>query len=235
MSRRAKQRRLRKAARREARIVAVPVEHPKLYFAYGSNLNVEQMMERCPRCLPVAKLTLPDWRLYFSGVLNVERCEGRSTPGALYRVTPSDIAALDVYEGYPRLYGKVEFDVRLNAGNVEEAFLYAIPSAAEYSPSLSYFNVCEQGYRDWRLPLAELERAEDESYEADEEYYRSRFGAHRYDWKDYDWSNPSDDEEAAELERLFAQGDDSLLGIPDFDPTLRSGRSGRRLWEEDEE
>ena len=34
-----------------------------MYFAYGSNLNWDQMKVRCPDCFPIAKATLKGWKL----------------------------------------------------------------------------------------------------------------------------------------------------------------------------
>ena len=39
----------------------------RLYIAYGSNLNLEQMKHRCPTAEVVGKSTLHGWRLRFRG------------------------------------------------------------------------------------------------------------------------------------------------------------------------
>ena len=39
----------------------------RLYIAYGSNLNLEQMRCRCPTAEVVDKATLDGWRLRFRG------------------------------------------------------------------------------------------------------------------------------------------------------------------------
>ncbi len=45
----------------------------KLYFAYGSNINLDQMAQRCPEAEVVGPVTLPDHELLFrySGVATI--------------------------------------------------------------------------------------------------------------------------------------------------------------------
>ncbi|UNT92780.1 gamma-glutamylcyclotransferase family protein [Allobaculum sp. Allo2] len=39
----------------------------KYYAAYGSNLHLEQMKERCPNAIPIGTARLADWKLVFKG------------------------------------------------------------------------------------------------------------------------------------------------------------------------
>ncbi len=79
-----------------------------LYFAYGSNLNHEQMRERCPGHSVVGIAQLRDHRLVFplhshtweGGVASVATAHGQSVWGVVYELTDDDVAALDRYEGY---------------------------------------------------------------------------------------------------------------------------------------
>ena len=48
------------------------------YFAYGINLNHSSMHSLCPFAVPIGKYELPDHRLVFRGVADVEYCEGHS-------------------------------------------------------------------------------------------------------------------------------------------------------------
>ena len=41
----------------------------KLYIAYGSNMDTEQMAYRCPNAKPLGACLLRDWRLMFKGSL----------------------------------------------------------------------------------------------------------------------------------------------------------------------
>ena len=84
----------------------------RLYIAYGSNLNIEQMGFRCPYAVPIGTTVLTDYRLMFRGgmdgnaVATIEPAKGESVPVLLWEITPRDEEALDRYEGWPRLYRK---------------------------------------------------------------------------------------------------------------------------------
>ena len=45
----------------------------KLYIAYGSNLNLNQMSMRCPEAMPVGTAMLDGWQLTFRGVATLEK------------------------------------------------------------------------------------------------------------------------------------------------------------------
>ena len=75
----------------------------KLYIAYGSNLNLPQMAHRCPSAKVVGASEIKNYALVFRGgrsgaVATIEPCEGSSVPVLLWKITPKDEAALDVYE-----------------------------------------------------------------------------------------------------------------------------------------
>jgi len=137
------------------------MEH--LYFAYGSNLNIEQMMMRCPTAQPVRRMIINNWRLVFRGVADIEPCRNSRVYGALYSVLPADIIELDRYEGVKNgLYRSVTF--RIPETN-EVAFFYRMNETGIYPPSRYYFECIAQGYKDWRLPIKHLKNARTESYE----------------------------------------------------------------------
>jgi len=128
----------------------------KLYFAYGANLNLEGMRFRCPSAHPVSAFLLQDYRLAFSGVATIQPCPGATVPGALWEITQECEDNLDVFEGFPFLYSKIY----LTQGN-QEFMAYVMNDDPPSGPSRSYFNTIREGYRDWDLPIAELERARD--------------------------------------------------------------------------
>lgn len=78
--------------------------HP--YFAYGSNLCVTQMAQRCPGAINPrpARLDGHDWLINQRGVATVEPLDGYQVHGVLWHVTDHDLAALDSAEGVPGPY-----------------------------------------------------------------------------------------------------------------------------------
>lgn len=127
------------------------------YFAYGSNLNKKQMMERCPDSKPVFTAILPNYKLVFAGwsrqwrggVASIKSFRGDRVRGAIYEVSEQCLRQLDRYEsGYNRfkvtVLGEdsepIEAITHIKAGQLEET-----------PPSKEYLAVIQQGLRDWRL------------------------------------------------------------------------------------
>lgn len=128
----------------------------KLYIAYGSNLNKEQMAYRCPAARPLGTAILKDWRLVFRGwpghgVLDIEPYEGGEVPVGIWEITPACEWALNRYEGFPSLYIKRDFLVKINGkGHAKKAMAYIMVGGHTIEePSRTYFNVCKQGYDDF--------------------------------------------------------------------------------------
>ena len=127
------------------------------YFAYASNLNLDQMETRCPDAKTLFKATLPNYRLVFSGwsrelkggKANIRLNQGEKVLGAIYDVSEQDMKKLDRYEaGYDRLRVNV-FD---EDGELQEVITYIKSGRSEDSkPSAEYLAVIQQGYKDWRL------------------------------------------------------------------------------------
>ena len=86
-----------------------------LYFAYGSNLNHEQMQRRCRDSEYIKNFVLEGYKLSFCavsrsyGVANIIKKSGSKVPGGIWKISESDEKELDIYEGYPTLYTKDYF------------------------------------------------------------------------------------------------------------------------------
>ena len=90
----------------------------KIYGAYGSNMNLEQMAHRCPFAKVIGTGTLENYKLTFrdryKGFANVEACGGNTVPIVLWEITEDCETALDVYEVFPNFYVKKTVDVIVN-------------------------------------------------------------------------------------------------------------------------
>lgn len=125
----------------------------KLYIAYGSNLNLNQMKYRCPTAKVMGASELKDYELVFRGsrdnaVATIEPCEGGRVPILLWSIKPEDEKALDRYEGYPSFYGKSGVDIIV--GNHEAtAMIYIMTEGHRLgNPSDNYLKTIEEGYID---------------------------------------------------------------------------------------
>ena len=83
----------------------------QLYFAYGSNINLEQMAVRCPAATPVCPVALDNYRLAFRGAPDTSAWQPLSPPRARRSTaccgrSPRPAKCFDRYEGYPRPTGR---------------------------------------------------------------------------------------------------------------------------------
>ncbi len=136
----------------------------KIYLAYGSNLNLQQMAYRCPDAEVLGGTTLDGYRLLFRGynssaVATVEKHAGGSVPVLLWRISPRDEATLDQYEGWPRLYRKETVTVHLG-GKPMEAMVYIMNAGRPLGgPGLFYYDTIMDGYLDAGFDPTVLEKA----------------------------------------------------------------------------
>lgn len=142
------------------------------YFAYGSNLDPQQMAERCPGCTVVGLGELRDHRLSFpltshdwgGGVASVAVAHGESVWGVVYELTDAHLAALDRYEHFVgagdqhNLYDRETasvYLVRADDGSfprrVHAAMYVARPSNPS-PPSRRYLDAILGGARHHKLP-----------------------------------------------------------------------------------
>lgn len=135
------------------------------YIAYGSNMNIEQMKRRCPKALPIGKAILENYKLVFKGVADIIKRENETVPVAVWEITDECERALDRYEGYPTLYRKEYVKLIVN-GKEETAMVYVMNREGIAPPGQHYYDVIEQGYKDFMVNVKPLERALVESIKA---------------------------------------------------------------------
>ena len=143
----------------------------KIYAAYGSNMNIEQMKRRCPKAKVIGTGELRGYVLTFrgigSGVANVECSPEAIVPIVLWTITKECEVALDRYEGFPMLYTKKMVDIANNNGE-QKAMLYVMAKQYEKMPAMPnnhYFEIIRQGYQDNNLDTAPLIKALKETEE----------------------------------------------------------------------
>lgn len=134
----------------------------RYYIAYGSNLNVQQMLRRCPGARVLGTAVLTGWELLFKGsgtgsYLTIEECEDGIVPVVVWEVTASDEAALDRYEGFPNFYYKRDIQlkykgIRTGKRRTVTAFAYIMHEDRPVGvPSNFYMRTCLDGYNTFRF------------------------------------------------------------------------------------
>ena len=148
----------------------------RYYIAYGSNLNVTQMVHRCPDARIIGITHLNDWTLLFRGsktgsYLTIEPKRGEYVPVAVWEVSERDELALDRYEGFPHFYYKKEFELDvtgIRTGKIRhrKAFAYIMHEDRPLGePSRYYLNVCADGYKFFNFDTRRLIQAVNDSME----------------------------------------------------------------------
>lgn len=141
-----------------------------LYFAYGSNMWLAQMRDRCPGSEVVGVGRLLGHRLAFtrfskkrsSTVADVVGAPERDVWGAVYRVTSSDLDQLDRDEGVSfGAYRRDQVEIVLAEGGVQVAWTYTVVNKQpERPPARSYQSILVRGARDHGLPVEYIEQLE---------------------------------------------------------------------------
>ena len=118
-----------------------------LYFAYGSNMDFEQMRKRCPSAITITKAFLPNYRLAFTrfadsrggGVADIVPSDGAAVEGVTYDISDEDVANLDCHEGVSEeCYRRLQVRVTLPAGEIIEVFTYKAFEQGIFQPSRAY-------------------------------------------------------------------------------------------------
>ena len=156
------------------------------YFAYGSNLDPDQMRVRCPDHKVVGLAALRDHKLSFplmnpewgGGVAGLAVSHGAVLWGVVYELSDADIAALDQHEGFVgegspnNVYDREAMWVELKRpddGSIPRrirAATYVPRQVNPARPSPRYIEAILRGARHHRLPdeyvarLAQIETAE---------------------------------------------------------------------------
>lgn len=135
----------------------------KIYAAYGSNMNILQMENRCPAAEKICTGTLKDYRLDFrgGGVATIIPKSGAEVPIVLWEITRGCEKVLDVYEGFPRLYVKKNIKVETEYGNMA-AMAYVMEDSFSRlisKPSMGYYNIIKEGYEQNHIDIEPLKVA----------------------------------------------------------------------------
>jgi gamma-glutamylcyclotransferase (GGCT)/AIG2-like uncharacterized protein YtfP len=160
------------------------IAYPPLYFAYGSNLNPDQVEDRCPGARLVGTALLLDYQFgYFrwsggrwkpGGVADIRKSPNKEVWGAIYNFSEDSWKAMDYLEGvqrggYQRISGSVIFENKTLVVNTYQSN-NQIPNNQEAKPIPAYWEMVSSGASRVGLP---------ESYQKWlKNHYRSLDGAH---------------------------------------------------------
>ncbi len=133
-----------------------------LYFAYGSNLNHEQMKRRCNGAKYIKKHTLKSYKLCFShktkssiyGHANIIKNKKSKVLGALWNINKKDEKELDWYEGVDYNYYKKNYFTLKG----KKVLVYVQKIYYLQKPNSTYLHTIIQGYKDCSLDMNKLKK-----------------------------------------------------------------------------
>ena len=153
-----------------------------LYFAYGSNMDWDQMRGRCPSCRFDSIASAEGYRLAFTrfsknrqcGVADIVASAGSDVWGVVFEIPEDEVNVLDKSEGYSpgrarekNAYERRKLDVFGQGSNASAitVWTYVVVNKLRSppKPSAEYKATILTGARHWKLPanyLEELERIE---------------------------------------------------------------------------
>lgn len=117
------------------------------YFAYGSNLNAQQMSVRCPQAVPVQKGYLRDYNIAFTrwsknrncGVADVVPELGQKVWGLVWNLPTENLEMLDSHEGHPKHYKRQLHEIFFLDGSSIQAWVYEVNKKQSFcQPSKEY-------------------------------------------------------------------------------------------------
>jgi cation transport regulator ChaC len=133
----------------------------QFYFAYGSNMEMAQMVRRCPQARRVGRGVARHRSFVINrrGVATLRPQRNAETWGGIWRITAADEAALDRFEGVAfGCYRKTLASIRLDGGITLKALVYIDPVAEDGEPRLGYLPRVVRGALDFRLPQTYVAR-----------------------------------------------------------------------------
>lgn len=136
----------------------------KIYVAYGSNMDMEQMAVRCPSATFIGLSEICGYELLFKGFdeeiyATIERKTTAKVPVVVWEITEEDEQNLDDYEDFPVLYYKKDVSILIE-NNLLTAMVYIMHENQDLGhPSDDYYKVIEDAYKKFGFDLRILEKA----------------------------------------------------------------------------
>lgn len=139
-----------------------------LYFAYGSNLDEDQMLDRAPSAVRITTASLNGYDLCFSGwssgwnggVANVERRKGGKVRGVVWEIDTADLEYLDKCEGRPWQYDRKLLTVVARNGQRLKVWCYYMTARKpKNQPGMAYYAQIAAAYAVYGFSLRRLNAA----------------------------------------------------------------------------
>ncbi len=132
-----------------------------LYFAYGSNMDLVQMSNRCERAATIGIAKLDSYRFIINshGVATVVPDPASAVEGLLWRITDEDERTLDRYEGVGQgIYRKALVELKTRDGRNIKALIYIAADSSPGVPRPGYLEEIISAAESCGLPKAYVDQ-----------------------------------------------------------------------------
>lgn len=141
------------------------------YFAYGSNMNLDQMARRCPDAEIIRNVRLDGYELAFCGsencgFLTILPKPGSQVEGVMWLVSDLDIQRLNHYEGWPRHYRREYLLAKDEKGNQHKVMVYIMNAPYRDEPAIpsrGYLYGVLEGCKQNKINPAKVMRAAEQA------------------------------------------------------------------------
>lgn len=130
-----------------------------IYFAYGSNMDGQQMQSRTPGARVIGIGALQHYTLAFtrwsrswnSATADILPEKGKQVYGVLFDLTPEDLKKMDKFADYPNSYVRHDLMVESD-GERLPALTYLAVRQGVFLPSKAYIGKMIQGAESHKIP-----------------------------------------------------------------------------------
>ncbi len=125
------------------------------YFAYGSNMSLARMTERCGKdnFVDLGKAQLPGYSFYFygRGYANIRPMASQTIEGVLFQIKDACLKSLDRVEGYPNTYQRQAVKIDWKNTNVLAQVYIVEKDQTMGTPTAEYYQIVLSGAQEHNL------------------------------------------------------------------------------------
>lgn len=135
------------------------------YFAYGSNMSLERMTERCgtDNFVDLGKAQLAGYSFYFygQGHANIKPYASKTVEGVLWNINEECLKKLDQVEGYPNVYQRRAVKIKQQDKNILAQVYIVENDNSSSTPSDSYAQTVLSGATEHALSASYIQQIKD--------------------------------------------------------------------------
>ena len=130
----------------------------QICIAYGRNLDIKRMKQKCPHAKLLGKAQLNGWQIDFGRYITLAPAEGRIVPVGLWQIDDMALSEIDQIEGYPTLYRRECVQFEFNNKTIN-ALVYLLNDMTPYKLPADYVERLKIGYADFGFDFNIIEQA----------------------------------------------------------------------------